>query len=257
MYFIIVSFILGTILGSFFNVCIYRIPEKLSISNPPSHCYNCNKQLKPKDLIPILSWTILRGRCRYCGQKISSRYAIVELLTGILYTTVYIYFGYGFITIYYMFFVSLLIIITFIDLDQYIIPDEIIIIGSIVAFIVNMTPHGVEPKDGLIGAIVCGGGVLLVTCIIELLIKKEAMGGGDIKLFAMIGLFLGTRLGILTVFLSAYTGVFYAIITIICSKLKKTKYNSMIAYGPFISFTAIISVLHGTNIINWYWSIFL
>ena len=257
IYFTIVSFIMGTILGSFYNVCIYRIPEKLSVANPPSHCYNCNNRLKPIDLVPILSWTLLRGKCRYCGQKISPRYALVELLTGILFATVYIYFGYSIQTLYYMFIVSLLVIITFIDLDHYIIPDGLLIIGSVVSIIVNILGYGVGIKDALLGAVICGGGILLVIYLIELLIKKEVMGGGDIKLFAMLGLFLGLKLGLLTILLSVYVGAAYGIVTIIYSKLKKIEYNSMIPYGPFISVAAIISVLYGTNIINWYWSIFL
>ncbi|MGL5348866.1 MAG: prepilin peptidase [Peptostreptococcaceae bacterium] len=257
IYFTIVSFIMGITFGSFFNVCIYRIPEKLSISNPPSHCYNCNTRLKPMDLVPILSWTLLRGKCRYCGQKISSRYALVELLTGILFATVYIYFGYSFTTIYYMFLVSLLIIITFIDLDHYIIPDGLIIIGSIVATVVNITPYGVGIKEGLLGALICGGGVLLAIYLIELLIKKEAMGGGDIKLYAMLGLFLGIKLGLLVVLLSIYVGAIYGVVLITYSKIKKKEFSSMIPFGPFISIAGVISMLYGNQIIDAYISLFI
>ena len=99
--FTIVSFIMSITFGSFFNVCIYRIPNKKSVVNPPSHCYNCNTRLKPLDLVPILSWTLLRGKCRYCGQKISPRYALVELLTGLLFVLVYGVYGPNLIIIYY------------------------------------------------------------------------------------------------------------------------------------------------------------
>ncbi|MGL6104671.1 prepilin peptidase [Romboutsia sp.] len=255
-YFTIISFIIGTIFGSFYNVCIYRIPEKQSIATPPSHCYNCNTRLKPKDLIPILSWTLLKGKCRYCGQKISPRYALVELLTGILFAVVYLNFGYTLTTLYYMFLISLLIIITFIDLDHYIIPDELLIIGSIIALIVNTLGYGTGIKEGLIGALACGGGTLAVIYLIELLIKKEVMGGGDIKLFAMLGLFLGVKLGFLTIILSVYVGAIYGIATIIYSKIKKIEYNSMIPYGPFISVAAFITILYGNSMINWYLNIF-
>ena len=146
IYFIIVSFIMGITFGSFFNVCIFRIPEKKSIANPPSHCYNCNTRLKPLDLVPILSWTLLRGKCRYCGQKISSRYALVELLTGILFVLVYSVYGYNVITLYYLLLVSLLVIITFIDIDHYIIPDELIIFGSVFAVIFNVLGQGIGNK---------------------------------------------------------------------------------------------------------------
>ena len=149
LYFTIISFIMGTIFGSFYNVCIYRIPEKLSVANPPSHCYNCQTRLKPIDLIPILSWLSLKGKCRYCGIKVSSRYATVELLTGILFALTYIAFGYNFKTIYYMLLVSLLIIITFIDIDHFIIPDELVIAGSIIAIAVNLLGYGTGFMDGL------------------------------------------------------------------------------------------------------------
>ena len=255
-YFIIVSFIMGITFGSFFNVCIFRIPEKKSIANPPSHCYNCNTRLKPLDLVPILSWTLLRGKCRYCGQKISSRYALVELLTGILFVLVYSVYGYNVITLYYLLLVSLLVIITFIDIDHYIIPDEVIIFGSVFAIIFNALGQGIGIKDSLLGALICGGGMLALIYLIELIIKKEVMGGGDIKLFAMTGLFLGVKGGLLTILLSVYVGAIYGIVTIIYSKIKKQEYKSMIPYGPFISVGALVVVLCGTNIINWYMGLF-
>ena len=252
IYFAIISFVMGVVLGSFFNVCIYRIPNKESIINPPSHCYNCNTRLKPLDLVPILSWTLLRGKCRYCGQKISPRYALVELLTGILYVLIYKVYGFNIITLYYILLASLLIIITFIDLDNYIIPDELVIFGSVGAIIFNILGQGISVKDSLEGGLICGGGMLALIYLIELIIKKEAMGGGDIKLFGMIGLFLGVKLGLLTILLSVYVGAIYGIIIIIHSKIKKKEFNSMIPYGPFIAIGALISILYGTNIINWY-----
>ncbi|MGL4912995.1 MAG: prepilin peptidase [Romboutsia sp.] len=256
IYFTIISFIMGTIFGSFFNVCIFRIPEKKSIANPPSHCYNCNTRLKPLDLVPILSWTLLRAKCRYCGQKISPRYALVELLTGTLFALVYSVYGYNIITLYYMLLVSLLVIITFIDIDHYIIPDELIIFGSICAVVFNALGQGISIKDSLLGALICGVGMLILIYLIEFVVKKEVMGGGDIKLFAMVGLFLGVQGGLLTILFSVYVGAFYGIVTIINSKIKKQEYNSMIPYGPFISVGALIVVLCGTNIIDWYMGLF-
>ncbi len=257
IYFTIVSFIMGTIFGSFYNVCIYRIPENQSISSPPSHCYNCNARLKPIDLIPILSWVSLRGKCRYCNIKVSPRYSIIELLTGILFMLIYIDFGYDFLSLYYMVLISLLIIITFIDIDHFIIPDKLILLGSIFAIILNFSGLGISFIYGLKGAIVSGGLVLLVTLIIEFILKKEVMGGGDIKLYAMIGLFLGIKLSLLTVLLSIYIGGLYGIIVIIYNKIKKYEFNSMIPFGPFISIAAVISILYGNNIIEFYIKTFL
>jgi leader peptidase (prepilin peptidase)/N-methyltransferase len=256
IYFTILSFILGAVLGSFYNVCIYRIPNKLSVVNPPSHCYNCNTRLKPLDLVPILSWTLLRGKCRYCGQKISPRYALVELLTGLLFVLVYGVYGPNLITIYYLLLVSLLVIITFIDLDHYIIPDGLVIFGSVGAVIFNILGLGVGIKDSLLGGLICGGGMLVLIFLIELILRKEVMGGGDIKLFGMVGLSLGVKLGLLTILLSVYVGAIYGVGSIIYSRIKKKEFNSMIPYGPFISVGALISILYGTSMINWYIGLF-
>lgn len=256
IYFMIVSFIMGAVFGSFYNVCICRIPEKLSIINPPSHCYKCNTTLKPLDLVPIFSWMMLKGKCRYCGGKISYRYALIELLTGILFLLVYNTYGYDIQTIYYLVFISILIIITFIDIDHYIIPDCLIIFGSIVAIVFNILGQGIGIKNSLIGAVICGGSMLILINLIEFIVKREVMGGGDIKFFTMAGLFLGISGGLLTILLSIYIGAFYGIIVIANSKLKKQDYNSMIPYGPFISMGALIVVLCGTNIISWYTGLF-
>lgn len=257
IYFTIVSFIIGAIFGSFYNVCIYRIPENKSIVTPPSHCYNCNTRLKPIDLIPILSWVFLRGKCRYCNIKVSSRYATVELLTGILFMLTYINFGYEFKSLYYMFLISILIIITFIDIDHFIIPDKLVLLGSIFAIIVNFLGYGIPFLDGIKGALISGVSVLVVTLIIEWILKKEVMGGGDIKLYAMIGLFLGVKLSLLTILLSIYIGGAYGIVVIIYNKIKKHEFNSMIPFGPFISIAAVIATLCGNNIIEFYIKTFL
>lgn len=257
IYFTVISFIMGTIFGSFYNVCIYRIPENQSVAKPPSHCYNCNTRLNPIDLIPILSWVFLRGKCRYCNVKVSSRYAMVELLTGILFMLTYISFGYEVKTLYYMFLISILIIITFIDIDHFIIPDKLVLLGSVFAIILNLLGQGIPFLDGIKGALISGGSVLLVTLIIEWILKKEVMGGGDIKLYAMIGLFLGMKLSLLTILLSIYIGGAYGIIVIIYNKFKKHEFNSMIPFGPFISIAAVIAALYGNNIIEFYIKTFL
>ncbi|MEG2789513.1 MAG: prepilin peptidase [Romboutsia sp.] len=249
-------FIIGMIFGSFFNVCIFRIPNNQSISNPPSHCYNCSNRLKYIDLVPILSWLYLNGKCRYCGQKISKRYPLIELLTGILFLLVYNVYGLDIIILYYLVLISILIIVTFIDIDHYIIPDRIIIFGIIFSVIFNLTGKGIQLKDSILGALICGGGMLILINLIEFIVKKEVMGGGDIKLFFMSGLFLGVKGCILTILLSIYIGSIYGIGTIIYSKIKNNQYNSIIPYGPFISVSALITVLCGTNIINWYMGLF-
>mgnify|MGYP004608836377 FL=1 len=245
-------FVVGMIFGSFFNVCIFRIPKNQSILNPPSHCPNCKTRLKPKDLVPILSYLLSGKKCRYCNIKISRRYALVELLTGILFLLVYNKYLIDIATINFLVLISLLIIITFIDIDQYIIPDEIIIIGSVFAIIFNLVFKIITIEKSLLGALICGGIVLILVRIIEFIAKKEVMGDGDIKLFAMIGLFLGVKNSLLVALLSVYIGAIFGIISIVYNKIKKQEYNSVIPYGPFISISTLTVMLYGKNIINWY-----
>lgn len=246
IYFAMLPFITGVIFGSFFNVCILRIPENKSIVTPASHCYNCNAALKPIDLVPILSWIFLRGKCRYCGHKISSRYTLVEFITGIVFILIYNTYGWNEKTLYYLVIISLLIIIAFIDIDQYIIPYSLIMFGSIGAIVFNALGKGIDIKNSLLGGLICGGLMLILTHIMNFILKKEAMGGGDIKLFTMMGLFLGIEGGLLTIILSTYLGVIYQVVVIINNKIKRQKYNSMMPYGPFISIGALIVVLCGT-----------
>lgn len=245
-------FLIGLIIGSFLNVCIYRIPNNESISMPPSHCMNCKSRLKWRDLVPVLSYLSTGGKCRYCGQKISSRYALVELMTGVLFLTVFDLYGISIKTVYYSVFISILVTITFIDIDHYIIPDKILIFGLLFSLIFNILFKEVKLKQSILGLILSGGGMWIIISIIELIVKKECMGGGDIKLFGVVGFFLGLKGGLLTIILSIYVGAFYGLIIIIYSKIKGKERNSVIPYGPFISVASIISIFFGDSIINYY-----
>ena len=251
IYFGIIIFLIGIIFGSFFNVCIFRIPNNKSVSYPPSHCYNCNTRLKIIDLIPVLSWIFLRGKCRYCGSKISIRYPLIELLTGIIFLIVYKTNGINIMLIYYLMLSSILIIITFIDIDFYIIPDNLIIIGCIFALVFKVLNH-ISIVSSILGGLICGGGMYILIVLIESIVKQEVMGGGDIKLFAMIGVFLGIRGGLLTILLSIYIGAIYGVITMIYNKYKNRSYKSVIPYGPFIAIAAFISIAYCDKIIHWY-----
>jgi len=256
LFWYIYTFIIGITMGSFFNVCIYRIPGGESIVSPPSHCYNCNTRLRGVDLIPVFSYLFLGGKCRYCGTKISFRYPAIELLTGILYLLVFSVYGFEMQSLYYIFLVSLLIIISFIDLDHFIIPDKLLIIGAVFGLALNILGYGIPFLDGIYGALVSVG-FLLFILLIEFIIKKESMGGGDIKLIGMLGIFLGLKYTILTIIIAIYIGAIYGIIVILYNRFKNRNYNSMIPFGPFISLGAIISLLYGSNIIDFYFNFFI
>lgn len=256
IYFTFVSFVFGIILGSFYNVCIYRIPLKKSIVSPPSSCTNCGNRLNIVDLVPVFSWIFLKGKCRFCGNEVSSRYISIELLTGVIFVLVFLVFGYNISTIYYMIFSSILIVITFIDIDHLIIPDRIVIFGILCSFIFSLCGVGIDLTEWFFGLSILFFAMLSFVYFIEIIIKKEFMGGGDIKFFAMVGTFLGVRIGILTIIISMYIGAFYGIIIITKSKLVKKDYESMIPYGPFISIASFICMIFGNDILNWYMNLF-
>lgn len=247
--FYVLIFMVGLLLGSFFNVCIYRIPREESIVFPASHCTSCGTQLKWKDLIPVFSFILLGGRCRYCGEKISIKYPLVELFVALMYLILALIFGMSSSFFVYAFLSSLLIIASIIDLEFQIIPNGLVIIGIIVGLVFSLIGLSVHIEDALIGMLVGGGTFLLVALLAQLILKKEGMGGGDIKLMAMIGLFIGWRLTILSILLSIYSG---GLIGGLLLLLRIKKRSDAIPYGPFIALGTFLSILYGNQLINWY-----
>lgn len=250
----ILIFIIGLLLGSFYNVCIYRIPRAESIAFPPSHCTACNTRLKWFDLIPVFSYLFLKGGCRYCRVKISLQYPLVELLTGAAFLVSFIKFGFSWAFVTGIVLISILIIETFIDLEHQIIPNGLVLAGTIAAIIFSLFNLYVNWKDALIGMLVGGGTFLLVAVLSALILKKEGMGGGDIKLMGMIGLFLGWKLTSLSILLSIYLG---GLIGGALLLLRIKKRGDHIPYGPFIAIGTIIAVFFGNDIISWYLQTFL
>ncbi|MGE5423451.1 MAG: prepilin peptidase, partial [Ignavibacteriales bacterium] len=203
--------IIGLVIGSFLNVCIYRIPRNESIVFPSSHCPACGHDLTFRDLIPIMSYIFLHGRCRSCRCRISARYPLVELLTGIIFLILYLRYGYSLTFIFSAIMMAAMIVVFFIDYDHLIIPNKVVIFASIIAglmvFYNFFTPLAVYGDsrwwNPLLGALIGSGSLLLVALLGSLIFKTdEAMGGGDIKLMIPIGLFLGWRLTLLTLFLA-------------------------------------------------------
>ncbi|ADD02327.1 peptidase A24A domain protein [Thermoanaerobacter italicus Ab9] len=240
----ILIFLFGTIIGSFVNVLIRRIPRKESIVYPPSHCPICEHELKTIDLIPILSYILLKGRCRYCGEKISIRYPAVEMLTGIVFLIIYHKFGLGFKAFSYMFIAAILITVSFIDIDYKIVPNKIILVGFIGGIIFRILMYNYGLIDYIVGLILGGGILLLIS-----LISGGEIGGGDIKLMALIGFFIGWKLTILVLFLSVIIGALGGVI-LVALKIKGGK--DYIPFVPYISIAWFISILYGYKILNYY-----
>lgn len=246
-------FIFGACIGSFLNVCIYRIPENLSIVTPGSFCPSCHKSIPFYCNIPILSYIFLKGKCKFCQNPISMRYPLIEILTGAFALVLFHKFGLGTAMGYYFVFISVLIIISFIDMDHQIIPDilslpGILIFASSFYFLPQMTF-----TDTLLGILAGGGSLYAVALVYYLLKKQEGMGGGDIKLLAMIGAATGIKGVFFTIFVGSLFGTFFGILIMIYTKIANSKLK--IPFGPFLSLGAILYIFFGKQLIQWYLSI--
>jgi leader peptidase (prepilin peptidase)/N-methyltransferase len=254
-------FLLGSAIGSFLNVCIYRIPREKSIVNPPSACPGCEKPIRFYDNIPILGYILLRGKCRDCGTKISIRYPLVELLTAVLFLVLYRKLGFTFELFVFLIFVSLLIAISFIDLDFQIIPDILSIGGVALGFLLAIARpffRNLDPKFGILDSlygIALGGGLLFaIAWSYQFVTKREGMGGGDIKLLGMIGAFCGVQGVIFSLVSGSVFGTIVGI-PLMLAKGRDTKYA--IPFGPFLSLGAIIFIFRGDSLMYFLFKILL
>ena len=245
----LISIVFGGIVGSFLNVCIFRLPKEESIIWPGSHCPHCKTPIKSYDNIPLISYVLLRGKCRQCHGSISLQYPLVEGITALSSLLLIMKFGLSVTYLIYFAFVAALIVITVIDLYHQIIPDVISLPGIGVGLLASLTVSQINFMNSLLG-ILCGGGSLfLVATLYQWLFKREGMGGGDVKLLAMIGAFLGWKAVIVTILLGSLVGSITGIILMV-SKGKDFKYA--IPFGPFLSFGAVVALFYGENIIRWY-----
>ena len=256
-YFTAVVFMFGACWGSFLNVCIYRIPAELSVVKPRSRCPKCMTNLAWKDNIPIFGWLFLGGKCRYCKAPISLRYPMIELLTGVLFTLVWIHYMYQPAAIPFMVMVFGLILGSMVDIDEMWIPDRCtiggMIIGPIFSFLIP-SMHGVEGHlDGLvqslIGLVVGFGSLWSVAVIGKLILKKDAMGFGDVKLMGALGAFLGWQSIVFIVFCSSLIGTIVGVSFI---ALGNKEWQAKIPFGPYIALAAIIWMLGGYALWNAY-----
>ena len=242
-------FIYGIVFGSFFNVVGLRVPKKESIVSPPSHCTACHRKLGIVDLIPVFSYLFLRGKCRGCDAKISPIYPFMEFVTGVLFMLAYVMLGFSWELIVALIFISLLVIITVSDIAYMLIPDKVLLPFAIVFLGMRMVSPLAPWWDSLVGAVI-GFGVLLLIGILS----KGGMGGGDIKLFFVIGLVLGTLQTLLTLFLAAVIGT---VVGVIVLKQKGQGRKTPIPFGPSIAMAAIIAYFWGAEIVEWYGTLFL
>lgn len=244
--FSIIIFLYGIIIGSFLNVCIYRIPKKENIVTTRSHCMSCGYQLRWYDLIPLFSWLALGGRCRKCKAKISVQYPAIEALNGVLYLIVFLCYGVGIETLLYCLMASALLALSVIDFRTFEIPlgfNVFIAVLGLVRVLTDLTNW----REYAVGFFA----VSAILYIIYVLTKGSGIGGGDIKLMAASGLLLGWKCNILAFLLGCIIG---SVIHLL--RMRFTKAERVLAMGPYLSIGIYISALWGTRLIDWYLSLF-
>lgn len=259
-----IAFLYGIVVGSFLNVCIYRLPEEKSIVHPPSHCPRCDTQLKAADLVPLFSFLILGRKCRYCGAPISWRYFTVELITGLTFLACYLRFGYTIDFFAYVLFLSALIVAFMVDMDHFIIPDQVPIVGVIVGLgrhiahiiagdggtvrlHIPFTDLSFPMLAGVIGFVVCGGVFYLIAWASFYVFRPKeaderdeyegAMGGGDVKLAAATGAVLGTMPALASFLIAVVLGTVFGVALIVAQSLSQRKgvpWRTAIPFGPYM-----------------------
>ena len=242
--------LLGAAVGSFLNVCIYRLPEGLSVVSPRSRCPVCEQEIQWRDNVPVLGWLLLRGRCRGCGTRISPQYPLVELTTALLWLAAAMRHGASWQALSTALFFTLLLGIAMTDARAYTIPDEFSLGGLAAGLLLSLAPGGITPLQSALGAALGYGLLWAVAVAGEWIFKKEAMGGGDIKMMAMVGAFLGPAGVPLTLFLGALLGtlVFLPI---------SMKTDKLVPFGIFLALGAAVTEPWGDLMVDWYLRTFL
>lgn len=240
----------GLVIGSFLNVVIYRLPRPIGFAVGRSRCPHCSRQLKWHHNIPLFSYLFLKGKCAYCSGKISVRYPVVEAVNALLYAYFYHQFGISPDFLVFSAMSSALIVIFFIDLDFQIIPDAITLPGMIIGLGISFLPEGIGIVDSVVGLVAGGGSLYLIALLGDRLFKKESMGGGDIKMAAMLGSFLGWQKIILVFIVSAVIGLVVSLVAMVFSS--RLRQNRVIPFGPFLAMAALLSIVYGERIIDYY-----
>jgi leader peptidase (prepilin peptidase)/N-methyltransferase len=267
---LVFAVLFGLALGSFLNVCILRIPAEVSIATPRSRCPQCKKAIPWRDNIPVLSYFILRGRCRRCKKKISARYPFIEALTALVSALLYLKFGLGVEWMVFLGFSAALIVLAFIDLDHRILPDPITLNGIWIGIVVSVylaQPHplvsrlfrmaGSESANprlialaaSILGVVV-GGGLLWGVAEAYLRLRGiEGMGFGDVKMMAMVGAFLGAPMALVTIMIGSLLG---SIIGLLFMRFAGKSREYELPFGTFLSMAGIIAVLYGEDLVRLY-----
>lgn len=263
----VIMFLYGLVVGSFLNVLIYRMPREESVTTPPSRCPSCGTRLRARDLFPLFSFLFARRKCRYCKEPVSWRYFGVELLTGLLFAATVLFHRFTWDTILLCFFIAVLIAIFFIDLDHYIIPDELNIAGVLIgisrdvlklildptwalaAVPIPFTGMVIHAPRSIVGILVCAGILYAIALIGTWIFKRDAMGMGDVKLAAAFGANLTLASVLVAFFFSVGIG---AVVGVLLMATRLRSREDMLPFGPFLVTGALIAIYWGPQIFNWY-----
>jgi len=248
-------FLFGLAIGSFLNVVIYRVPRHKNFLMSRSVCPYCSHQLKWYHNIPMVSYLFLKGKCAFCKHPISFRYPLVEIINALVYVFFFWQWGMSINFFIYVILSSVLIVIFFIDLDFQIIPDVITLPCIVVGLAVSFLPGEIGIVKSLLGLLVGGGALYLIALLGDWLFKKESMGGGDIKMAAMLGAFVGWQKVILIFMSAAVIGLVVSVVLMLFSSQLRQK--RIIPFGPFLAMAAMLSISYGERIINFYFTHFI
>jgi leader peptidase (prepilin peptidase)/N-methyltransferase len=244
--------ILGAVVGSFLNVVIHRLPRKISLVSPPSRCPHCERRVAPWENVPVVSWIFLRGKCRGCKKAISPRYPLVESLTALLFAACGAVVAPVALPLA-LSFVAAMVVVTFIDLDHMIIPDAITLPGVLIGLLAAVFGFGVSPLDAALGVIVGGGGLFAVASGYKAATGREGLGGGDVKLLAMVGAFLGPAGAFFTIMIGSLTGTIFACVYMLRTGHGRT---AELPFGTFLAPGAVLVLFLGVRLTQIYWGLF-
>ena len=252
VYCCILAAILGLCMGSFLNCLAWRIVHGESALKGRSHCDVCGHVLSAKDLVPVVSFLASKGKCRYCGAKLSARHLVAEIATGVTYVLVLLKYDISLQALQYVLFASVLLLCAFADLEGYIIPDGALIVGAVVRVVYLIVTHASKADwaQALLGGFAIGGGLLLVVLAYEKIKKVEAMGGGDLKLLFVTGLYLGPVGNLLCLFAACVLGIVFGLI------VTRGENETPFPWGPVISAAGIFVALYGEGLIQAYLRLF-
>ena len=250
VYFCCISVILGAALGSFLNCAAWRIVHGESVLHGRSHCPTCGHSLSAADLFPVLSWCFLRGKCRYCGARVSVRYPLTELFFALVTLACLLKGDLNLITLRNWLFFCCLFCLSLVDLESYIIPNSCLLISALV-WVAALPFSGMSGREigmHILAGIVIGGLILLLSLVMDRILHRESMGGGDIKLFAVVGLYLGFAASLFCVILACIIGLLFALVR----RLLPGTRDTQIPFGPSIAASTALVLLFGGPVIEWY-----